>query len=66
MATTKKDALGLALLKALGLEDDRVRKLTLTCEVDEVDVVQVEYLVADAETADLVTEARRYVLTDVT
>ena len=63
---TKKDALGVVVCKALGLDADRVQKLTLTCDVGDVNSLQVEYVVADAETAELVTELRNYVLTDVT
>ena len=63
---TKKDTLGAVLCKALGLDVARVIKLTLTCEVDCYDVAEVTYAVLDAETAEVATEVRRYVLTDVT
>lgn len=65
--TTKKDTLGAVLCKALGLDVERVVKLTLTCEAPaRPDIAEVTYVVLDAETAEVATEVRKYVLTDVT
>ena len=63
---TKTNALGVTLAKALGLDPDRITKLTLTCEVGAVDVAEVTYNVVDAEAGEVTTELRNYVLTDVT
>ena len=66
MATKKADALGLAIAKAMDLDVDAVRKIVLTCEVGEVDKVEVTYTLPEVEAGEIVSVIRGYELTDVT
>lgn len=63
---TKKDALGLAIAKAMDLDVDAVRKIVVTCEVGEVDKVEVTYTLPTIEHGEIVSEIRNYELRDVT